>query len=85
MVIKAAGLFEGAGEMHAARALGKAPALWTAVVLHRFRFKAQQIAVLRAGFQDEDDPASFLLNLMGYSPHSFLRVQMIRLPWYINS
>jgi hypothetical protein len=28
------------------------------VALHRFRFKAQQIAFLRAGFEDEDDPAS---------------------------
>jgi hypothetical protein len=29
-----------------------------AVALHRFRFKAQQIAFFCAGFEDEDDPAS---------------------------
>jgi len=44
------------------RLLENAPASWTAVALHRFRFKVQQIAVLRAGFEDEDenedDPAS---------------------------
>jgi hypothetical protein len=44
------------------RPLENAPASWTAVALHRFRFKVQQIACLRTGFEDEneDDPASVL-------------------------
>jgi hypothetical protein len=40
------------------RPLENAPASWTAVALHRFRFKVQQIAFPRAGFEEDDDPAS---------------------------
>jgi len=53
---KAEGLAQSKTLREVQRLLENAPASWTAVALHRFRFKVQQIAFLRAGF--ENDPAS---------------------------
>jgi hypothetical protein len=55
---KAEGLAQSKTLREVRRPLENASASWTAVALHRFRFKVLQIAFLRAGFEDEDDPAS---------------------------